>query len=110
MYGGTGKTIRWAGRSNPPQMHNCDITKIINISSWAQQVGMLTPRTQRSPQHSESTSQDSRRGLHSPFGFPLPRASRVSPLGAAAANVTKATARRMVDLKNCMVTGLRMEG
>jgi hypothetical protein len=44
-----------------------------------------------------------------PPGLGFPRASSVSPPGAAVANVTKATTRRMVDLKNCMDDdGLRM--
>jgi hypothetical protein len=79
-------------------------------------VGVLTPARQRSPQHSELTAQDWRRGLQGAPPEPppeppepgFPRASRVSPPGAAAANVTKATARRMVDLKNCMVASLKI--
>jgi hypothetical protein len=59
----------------------------------------LTPATQRSPQHSEFTAQDWSKGLQGDF-----LASRVaSSAGAATAKVAKAKAKRMVDLKNCIL-------
>ena len=82
----------------------------------------LTPATQRSPQHSEFTSQDCKRGLQSPPLPPLPPPLPPSPPppsppppppppppqaspGKATATAVKAMTAKRADLKSCIVVG-----
>jgi hypothetical protein len=82
-------------------MHNYDGRNIYEFMKEVRDAEMLTPARQRSPQHSEFVLQVWSRGLHAGLGL---RPSRILAPGAAAAKATKAKAKTMVDLKNCITS------